>query len=46
MLYRVVQLCGGGKYWQRWKIDSHLSMFYLPILSPTLMGAYFYNFIL
>ena len=29
-IYRIAQLCGGGKYW---RIYSHSPMFYLPIFS-------------
>ena len=49
-IYRIAQLCGGGKYWWIWWIDSHLPLFYLPIFSLPYWiystGAYFYNFIL
>ena len=32
-IYRIAQLCGGGKYWRIWRINCHLPIFYLPVFS-------------
>ena len=32
-MYRIAQLCDGGKYWRIWQIDCHSPIFYLPVFS-------------
>ena len=47
-IYHIAQLYGGGKYWRIWRIDCHLPMFYLPIVSLAVIysvGASFDNLV-